>query len=48
MRKSPHSAKRFFNQNMSDGGTFAAVNSVQVIPDRAKSTIEVKVDAGVR
>lgn len=37
----------YFNQNISGGSAFADVNSVQVIPNRANSTIEVKVDAGV-
>ena len=39
--------ERFFNQNLSGGGKFADIAKVEVIPDRANSTIEVKVDAGV-
>ncbi len=39
--------RRYFNQNLSGGGTFADVNNVEVIPNRANSTIEVKVDAGI-
>ena len=39
--------QRYFNQNISGGSAFADVNSVQIIPNRANSTIEVKIDAGV-
>ena len=39
--------ERFFNQNLSGGGKFADIAKVEVIPDRANSTIEVKVDADV-
>lgn len=39
--------QRFFDQNFSSDSNFAHVNSVQVIPNRADSTIEVKVDAAV-
>lgn len=39
--------KRFFTQNLAGGGTFADIAKVEVIPNRADSTIEVKVDADV-
>jgi Flp pilus assembly protein TadG len=39
--------ERYFNSNLAGGSAFAHINSVQVIPNRANSTIEVKVDAGV-
>jgi Flp pilus assembly protein TadG len=39
--------ERYFNLNMATSRDFANVSSVQVIPNRANSTIEVKVDADV-
>lgn len=39
--------QRFFHQNLTGGGEFADVTAVEVIPHRANSTIEVKVNAGV-
>jgi hypothetical protein len=39
--------ERYFNQNLAGGGTFGDVAQVEVIPNRANSTIEVKVDADV-
>jgi Flp pilus assembly protein TadG len=39
--------ERYFNLNMATNSDFANVSRVQVIPNRANSTIEVKVDADV-
>jgi Flp pilus assembly protein TadG len=38
---------RYFNENLRGGGTFSNVADVRVIPNRADSTIEVQVNAGV-
>lgn len=39
--------ERFFLANLPGGGTFSVVNNIEVIPNRADSSIEVRVDAGV-
>ena len=39
--------KRYFQQNLTGGHEFADIKDVQIVPNRANRTIEVKVDAGI-